>query len=137
MAAIVVSDPTLIEMTVDTGGGPTTIDLCQYVKAVRIDTSSDEVDTSTMCQTSSELGQPSYSITLALLWSWEMAAALEPYVRSPATFMFKPGDQSGDKQISWSGYYAAVPYGDFTLGAVVEADMTLAVTTPPVIVDAP
>lgn len=131
MAATVVTNPTAFTMTVDPGGTPQVIDLCSYVRAVRIAPAAAEIDISTFCASATELGPPTYSIVAAFLWSPELYEALQPHVGKVMQFDLKPGDQAASKVIRWDGKYAFAPFGSFELGSRVESDLPIAVMTAP------
>lgn len=135
MPATVVTNPTLFQMTVDPDGTPQVVDLCSFVRGVRINPSADEIDISTFCESATELGPAKYSIVAAFLWSPELFTAMQPHVGKVVQFDLKPGDQDATKVIRWRGKYAFPPFGAFDLGSRVESDVPIAVIVAPDYVD--
>lgn len=137
MGTRVVQDPTVLDMITDPDGTPATVDISDYVRAVRISTTADEVDTGSFKQARTKLGQPRHSIVFAVLWSPEMRAALLPQVNQEVEFhLQEQEDVDATKRIEWRGSFAFVPWGSWELNSRVESDLPIAVITEPDYVDA-
>jgi hypothetical protein len=122
MTALVPRDPTV---TITFGAAP--VDLSPFVVAVEITSEGETIDIGTFATPrATETGKVTDAITIAVLWSAEMYAALSAHVDEEGVLLFKPDDDVPEA-IQATVKYATIPWGRFEIGARVEGDLVLAV----------
>lgn len=123
MTALVPRDPIV---GIKYGAGPT-VDLSPFVVAVEIQSEAETIDIGTFATPkATDTGKITDSITLAILWSAELYAALKPNVDVEGTLIFQP-DADVPEAVQATVKYSTLPWGRFEVGARVEADIVLAV----------
>jgi hypothetical protein len=125
MTALVPRNPTV---KIDYAG--TEVDLSPFTVAVDIATSADVIDVGTFeTPKATETGKVTESITLAILWSWDMYKAVQPHIGEEGELLFvpDPADTVNTAPIHATVKFASMPWGRFEVGARVEADLVLAV----------
>lgn len=126
MAPLVISQPTVVIEYA--GTVPETVDLTCYAYGVDVQSDTDTVDVGTFCApNATENGRTTESIVVNLLWEDELYALLLPHLRQDGHLVFTPLPGAGAKAIQADVSFAAMPWGAFTLGERVEAELTLAV----------
>ena len=132
MGSRVVQDPSIITMYTTPDGTPAAVQLANYVMAVRIATTADEIDVSTFSRFRTQLGQVKHTISFALLWSPEMVSAMTPSIGDEVEFQLQEAeDVAASKAIIWRASYAFIPFGNWEMGSRVEHDLPLAVLGDP------
>lgn len=126
MAPLVVRQPTVI---IDFAG--TAVDLSCYAYGVDIGSDVDTIDTGTFCTpNATDQGRVTETIVVNLLWEDALYALLQPHLGVEGHLEFVPSPAAGAKAIQADVKYVAMPWGAFTLGERVEADLTLSVLSP-------
>ena len=126
MAPLVVRQPTVV---IDFAGTP--VDLSCYAYGVDITSDTDQVDVGTFCTpNATDNGRTTESIVVNLLWEDALYTALQPHLNEEGTLVFTPAPGVGAKAIQADVRYSSLPWGAFTLGERVEADLSLAVLSP-------
>lgn len=126
MPPLIVRQPTVV---IDYGGVP--VDLSCFCYGVDIGSDTDQVDIGTFCSpNATDNGRTTESIVLNLLWEDALYALLQPHINEEGTLEFTPAPGVGAKAVQADVRFASLPWGAFTLGERVEADLQLAVLSP-------
>lgn len=122
MGLLVLNDPTL---TI-TYTGPAAVLLDDYLVAADIQRASETIDARTFAKPRrSRMGGGMDTITLALLWSPTMYAALVAHEAEVGELTFTP--EVGGKTLTCDVRYSVAPVGQFRPGSKVEVDLVLGV----------
>jgi len=107
--------------------GATVIDISAYVTAVEPSSESETIDLGTFANPkATDTGRITDGVTISCLWAPELHAALAPYVNAEGTLEFKYVT-SDTKAVRAGVKYGTLPWGAFSIGERVEADLVLAV----------
>jgi hypothetical protein len=120
-----------VAYTPDGGGAAVEIDLSCAVRTLSFTESEDTQAIPTFCSPSaSAAGATTVEASVSVYWTDELVTELTPHLGEEGTFtvVYNEGDT---KATEFKGSIARIPFGTIAPDQPIEADLVIAVTTPP------
>jgi hypothetical protein len=129
---VIVRKPSMtVSYTPDGGGAAVVIDISCAVRSLVFTESEDTQAIPTFCSPSATaVGATTVEASVSVYWTDELVDALKDHLGDEGTFtvVYNTGDT---KATEFKGTIARIPFGTITPDQPIEADLTIAVSTPP------